>query len=237
METFFYIILAFHFFIAGFSFNLMRPSDDSKLTSEKKQTKLFDTSFPILTYIVFLFLIPSALYWIYFSCAVRKEIKIIFAHISLETIAYVFIISFVYLFIFVLVEIKEYKSRCETIKKDYPDMIIGILFFFYSSSVFLGLTTVHIVNYALDSSKGEERIVTVIDSVHNKKQNFVGDIEDYYQIHFEPDILDIKRIYVSPELQSSAQKGDKLRLYLKKGACGLPYINNENGVIINNPPQ
>ena len=231
METFFYIILAFHFFIAGFSFNLMRPPDDSTLASEKKQRKLFDTNFPILSYIVFLFLIPSTLYWIYYSCAVRKEIQILFSHISLETIAYAFIISYVYMIIFVLIEIKEYISRGETIKKDYPDIIIGILFFFYSTSVFVGLTTVIFVNYALDSSKGEEHIVTVIDSVHNKKQNFVGDIEDYYHIHFEPDILDVKRINVSPRLQSSAKKGDKLRLYLKKGACGLPYISSEMKII------
>ena len=237
METFFYIILAFHFFIAAFSFTLMRPPDDSRIASEKKQTKLFDTNFPILTFIVSLFLIPSTLYWIYYAFIERNEIKIIFAHINLETINYAVIISFVYLFIFVLVELKEYKSRCETLKKDYPDMIIGILFFFYSSSIFLGLTTVHILNYALDSSKGEECIVTVIDSVHNKKCIITGEKEDYYQIHFEPDILDIKKINVSPKLQSSAKKGDKLKLYLKKGACGLPYISSGNGVIINNPLQ
>jgi hypothetical protein len=231
METFFYIILAFHLFIAALAFNLMRPPDDSKITSDKKQTKLFDTNFPILNLIASLFLVPSPLYWIYYACSVRKEITIIFDHISLESFNYAVIIPFMYMFIFVLLEIKEYKSRGETIKQESPDIIIGILFFLYSTSIFVGLTTVHIVNYTLDSSKGEERIVTVIDSVHNKKQNFVGDIEDYYHIHFEPDILDVKRINVAPELQSSAKKGDKLRLYLKSGACGLPYISSEMEII------
>ncbi len=231
METFFYIILAFHLFIAALAFNLMRPPDDSKITSDKKQRKLFDTNFPILYYIALLLLMPSTLYWIYYACSVRKEITIIFDHISLESFNYIVIIPFMYMFIFVLLEIKEYKSRGETIKQESPDIIIGILFFLYSTSIFVGLTTVHIVNYTLDSSKGEERIVTVIDSVHNKKQNFVGDIEDYYHIHFEPDILDVKRINVSPRLQSSAKKGDKLRLYLKSGACGLPYISSEMEII------
>ncbi len=231
METLLNIILIFHFLIAAFSFNLMRPPSDSKLTCEKKQTKLFDTSFPILYSIVALFLVPSPLYWIYYAFKVRKEITIIFAHISIETIAYAVIISFMYLFIFVLLEIKEYKSRNETIKKDYPDMIIGILFLFYSTSIYLGLTTVNILNYTLDSSKGEERIVTVIDSVHNKKYIISGEKKDYYQIHFEPDILGVKRINVSPELQSSAKKGDKLRLYLKSGACSLPFISSEMEII------
>ena len=231
MEIFFYIILALHFFIAAIIFNFLRPPDDSTLASEKKQRKLFDTNFPILFYLTFVSLMPSFMHWIYYSCAVRKEIKIIFNHISLETIAYAFIISYAYMVIFVLIEMKEYKSRGETMKKEYPDMITGILFFFYFTSVFVGLTTVHIANYALDSTKGEERIVTVIDSVHNKKQLFSGEIEDYYQIHFEPDILDVKRIYVSPGLQGSVKKGDKLRLYLKKGACGLPYISSEMEII------
>ena len=48
METFFYIILGLHLFIAALAFNLMRPPDDSKTTFEKKQRKLFDTNFPIL---------------------------------------------------------------------------------------------------------------------------------------------------------------------------------------------
>ncbi|MBQ3644674.1 MAG: hypothetical protein II961_08770 [Candidatus Riflebacteria bacterium] len=231
METFFYIILGLHLFIAALAFNLMRPPDDSKTTFEKKQRKLFDTNFPILYYIALLLLMPSTLYWIYYSCVVRREITIIFSHISLITIVYTVIISFVYLVILVLLEKKEYKSRGETIKKEYPDLITGILIFFYSTSVFLGLTTVFILDYTLDSSKGEERIVTVIDSVHNKKQNFGGDIEDYYHIHFEPDVLDVKRINVSPRLQSLAKKGDKLRLYLKSGACGLPYISSEMELI------
>ena len=231
METLFKYILIFHFIIATFTFNLMRPPDDSRISSDKKQRKLFDTNFPILSYIVSIFLIPSTLYWLYYAFIVRKEIKIIFAHATLETFNYAIIIPFVYMVIFVLLEIKEYKSRGETIKKDSPDIIIGMLIFFYSSSVFVGLTTVNIVNYTLDSSKGEEHIVTVIDSVHGKKSIISGEIEQYYQIHFEPDILDVKRIYVSPELQGSAKKGDKLRLYLKKGACGLPYISSEMQVI------
>lgn len=231
METFFYIILGLHLFIAALAFNLMRPPDDSKITSDKKQTKLFDTNFPILNLIVSLFLVPSPLYWIYYACSVRKEITIIFDHISLESFNYIVIIPFMYMFIFVLLEIKEYKSRGETIKQESPDIIIGILFFLYSTSIFVGLTTVHIINYALDSSKGEERIVTVIDSVHNKKHIISGEKEDYYHIHFEPDILGVKRINVAPKLQSSAKKGDKLRLYLKKGACGLPYISSEMEVI------
>ena len=231
METFFYIIVAFHFFIAAIIFNFLRPADDTTIASEKKQRKLFDTNFPILFYLNFVALMPSFMYWIYYSCAVRKEINIIFNHISLETIAYAFLISYAYMIIFVLIEIKEYKSRGETMKKEYPDMITGILFYFYFTSVFVGLTTVFFVNYSLDSSKGEERIVTVTDSVHNKKRLFSGEIEDYYQIHFEPDILDVKRIYVSPGLQGSAQKGDKIRLYLKKGACGWPYISSEMEII------
>jgi hypothetical protein len=153
METFFYIILAFHLFIAALAFNLMRPPDDSKITSDKKQRKLFDTNFPILYYIALLLLMPSTLYWIYYACSVRKEITIIFDHISLESFNYAVIIPFMYMFIFVLLEIKEYKSRGETIKQESPDIIIGILFFLYSTSIFVGLTTVHIVNYTLDSSK------------------------------------------------------------------------------------
>lgn len=115
-------------------------------------------------------------------------------------------------------------------KNLFPKIIYGIIAYIYFFSVFLGMTTIHISNYALDFSQGEEHIVYVTKTNTRVSGGTKGSTT-HYEIHYQPDVLGVYKIEVPEMLQQSVKQGDKLKLYLKKGLFGIPFISGNIKII------
>ena len=85
---------------------------------------------------------------------------------------------------------------------------------------------VHFNNAALDFTKGEEHIVTITETKTRRTKN-----NNYYQLIFSPDIKGKNFIEVPGSLYNKAKPNDKLRLFLKNGVFGLPYISSDRQLI------
>ena len=97
----------------------------------------------------------------------------------------------------------------------------------YAASIVLSAMIIHYTNIALDFSKKEEHIVIVTDSLHSTSRGEKSGTIDHYEIYFTPSIKNLNRIKVKEYQQRITKTNDKLKLYLKKGLFGLPYITNE----------
>ena len=162
---------------------------------------------------------------------------------SLSKITYLFTFSFIPLFwlavfsavFFVMLYLKNidsYNYRNTEMKRLQPNIGFYLLVYIYAASVLSSITIIHFCNSTFDFSKPEEKVVSITDSKWTVSVSRKNKHEtNHYRIYFEPEIFGINSISVSQSEYRRASKGDKLKVYIKNGVFGLPYININRTII------
>ena len=225
------IILLIHGFIAFLLFGAYYPPEGGKTKEIKernnKLNKTFKKNLPFFTKILQIVWLLIIYWFVYDHFSPLNTLN------TLENNNIWFYIvgfSLGYICLFFPRLKKEYSLRDEDMKNLYPNIIKGIIAYLYFFSVFLGMTTIHISNYALDFSLGEERIVYVTKTNTRVSGGAKGS-RIHYEIHYQPDIQGVYKIDVPEELQQCVKQGDKLKLYFKKGLFGIPFISGNIKII------
>ena len=229
------IISLIHFIIFFGAFSAIIPQSRTKSQDPKEiervntNFRIFKESLPFIknySYFAYIINLFYPFIYLYFS-----KIDIIYSEISIKTIIsiFAFIISLIF-FLYKKMVIDEYSNLDKSKKERFPNLGVYLLFYIYATSVNSSLIFVHLTNFALDFSKGEERIVTVTDTRHRVSTSRNGSTH-YYEIYYEPDIKSKYKIEVPKSFMEKAKKGDKLKLYLKNGVFGLPYISSDRQII------
>ena len=155
-----------------------------------------------------------------------SDYNIIYSEVNRVTLICFLILSGLILFFLTKKVRKEYNNCDIHFKNKHSSLLLRISFCIYAASIVLGAMITHYTNFALDFSKKEEYVVSVTNSVcSHSNVNKVGSY--HYEIYFTPSIKNIGRIKVNEYQQAITKKNDKLKLYLKKGLFGLPYITDE----------
>ena len=203
----------------------------------------FKKAYPFLSYWSWIFLVVPVVYFIlYFAFS---TIDFTFGDLDkYEPLIYMACFSVAIMFIQIIATIINHKTH-KTDKK----IKLGFAVYLYiiSSSIISGITLVHFGNYAFDYSIGDEHIVTIVSSQHyisggtsekplHKRKDSTDDIYhsaevDFYKVTFTPEVKDFSELNVPKEVQKNAEINDKLKLYVKNGFFGLPYISS-NRVLI-----
>ncbi|MBP5470071.1 MAG: hypothetical protein J6Z11_12595 [Candidatus Riflebacteria bacterium] len=220
------LLLFLHGFIA-FSLSAAYYPPEGGKTKEIKErnnnyNKTFKKNLPFFTKILLMVWLPIIYWFIYMFFSPLNTLY------NLENNnIWFYIIGFSLVYICLLFPRlkKEYSLRDEEMKKLEPNIIYGIIAYLYFFSVFLGMTTIHISNYALDFSPGEEHIVN-ITKTNTRASGGIKGSTIHYEIHYQPDIQGVYKIDVSKELQQCVKQGDRLKLFLKKGLFGIPFISS-----------
>ena len=146
-----------------------------------------------------------------------------------------------------IVTIKKYKAH----KSDNNfKLSFAVYLYIYSVSVLCGISIVHSANYALDTSTGEEHIVNITfmqefttGGTSEKPTNKYRDLtnKDYstvtkyhYKFTFSPEVKGKSSLEVTKEIYEQAKIGDNLKLYVKNGFFGLPFISSNRVVVKQN---
>ena len=227
----FYLALIIHFIIGALSYASFAPNTSTKnksysqIIADEKYAKLFNKNFPYLAKYSWIYIaVPFIYHMIYFWLS---RIDYTEQNLRISTIIFIIIISLGYMFIQTINVSNEYQTRDKEMRNKKPFIIIGIFIFIYCTSVLSGLTTVHFFNYALDFSTGEENIVTIINSEHYITRGTKGGTTHHYKISFEPSVGGHYYLEVPSSLQARAKPKDQLKLYVKNGFFGMPYISSK----------
>ncbi len=223
---------------------IIKPTDLYMPTNKKKgknnyeineENKEYETllikNFPFLYKISHEFSILF-IFIIFYWCIILNPASyhIIYKGININTIFSFGSFCLVYFAIFYFKIKKEYITIDKEIIKRRPHFLMGVITYIILLSLDLGIITAHFCNYHLDFSKGEEHIVNITQSIdYTTKEK--GHLVHIYEIHFEPKIANSNIVNVPQELQRLAKKYDKLRLYLKKGLCNLPYFSDDMEIL------
>ena len=225
-----YIVIGIHFLISLISYWSFTPNtsiknkSDYQIAQAQKYDKLFRKNFPFLSsYSGLFFFGPFFYFSIYFWLG-----RIDIVDEPLKTAPFITIIMFS-LSIMTLLLFKisdEYHSRDFEIKNKHPFIGLGIYIYIFSVSILCGFTITHFGNYALDFSTGEEHIVTITKSVHYTTRGPKRGVNHHYEIHFMPQVGGHEYLDVPSSLQQRAKENDQLKLYVKNGFFGIPYISS-----------
>ncbi|MBQ3644230.1 MAG: hypothetical protein II961_06500 [Candidatus Riflebacteria bacterium] len=225
------LILFLHGFMAFLLCIACYPPQGGKTEEIKernnKRNKIFKKNLPFFTKILLMVWLLIIYWYVYDHFSPLNTLK------TLENNNiwfYVVGFSLGYICLFFSTIKKEYSLRDEEMKNLYPKIIYGIIAYIYFFSVFLGMTTIQISNYALDFSQGEEHIVYVTKT-NTRVSGGTKSSRIHYEIHYQPDILGVSKIEVPEELQQCVKQGDRLKLFLKKGLFGIPFISGNIKII------
>jgi hypothetical protein len=223
----FTIIFVIHFFVAIIALASFFPSSDktnktyAQIKEDREYADLLLLNFPfLLSYSVFLPTIPLFYFMIFL---ISYQIDFISQPFTVKHLVYIIIFSLIIMILLSKKVYKEYDNRDSKIRNNYPSIGKKILIFIYSISVLNGLSLVHFLNYTLDLSTGKEHIVTITESEHYTSRGSRRKT-NHYVIHFEPPVGGYNHLYVSESLQAKAREKDQLKLYVKNGLFGIPYI-------------
>ena len=225
------IILLIHGFIA-FSLSAAYYPPEGGKTKEIKErnnklNKTFKKNLPFFTKILLMVWLPIIYWFIYMHFS---PINTLYNLENNNIWFYIIGFSLGFICLFFPRLKKEYGLRDEEMKNLEPNIIYGIIAYLYFFSVFLGMTTIHISNYALDFSSGEEHIVNVTKT-NTRASSGTKSFTMHYEIHYQPDIQGVYKIDVSKELQQCVKQGDRLKLFLKKGLFGIPFISGNIEIV------
>ncbi len=221
-----FILLLIHGFITFFLFAAYYPPEGGKTKEIKERNnnynKTFKKNLPFFTKILLMVWLPIIYWFIYmFFSPLNTLYNLENNNIWFYIIG--FSLGFICLFFPRLK--KEYSLRDEEMKKLEPNIIYSIIAYLYFFSVFLGMTTIHISNYALDFSSGEEHIVNVTKT-NTRASSGSKSFTMHYEIHYQPDILGVSHIDVPEKLYQCIKQGDRLKFFSKKGLFGIPFISS-----------
>ena len=207
-----------------------RPSYD--LEEQLYYEGVFASNFPFLStnHGGFLFL-PVIYYIIYF---IWSKNDFLLDSYSLTPIIWATIFSLIIIVFLYSKVINDFNRMDFRMRQLQPNFGYYLVLFVLSASVLSGLTIVHFLNYALDFFTPEEKIVTVTDTEinftkHNTKKGIV--FHRHYNINFFPKIGGIGSFEVYESEYGKIWKDDRLKLFIKKGLLGMPYISSKRIII------
>lgn len=223
---------AIHFIVAFISFLSFMPNTGTKnrtsyqIAQDRKYAELFYRNFPFLSTYSFVFLFGPVFYFmIYFWLS---RIDFTDQPLGIKPIINIIVCSLAFMVILSIKVGKEYQERDWAMKQKSPFIIVAFLIFIYSVSAVCGTTLVHFGNYTLDFfSSGEEHIVTITKSEHYTTRGSKGGTTHHYKIHFSPSVGGHYYLEVPSSLQERAKEKDQLKLYVKNGFFGIPYISSK----------
>ena len=237
-----YLLLIINLIDALISFICFIPISTRK-NEENEYNEEFKKAYPFLSYLSWPFLVVPVVYFIFYFAFSTIDFTLGERN-KFEPLIYSVCFSVVIMFIQIIATIINNKTH-KTDKK----IKLGFAVYLYiiSSSIISGITLVHLGNYALDSSLGEEHIVTIVfsqhyvsggsseKSLHQRKDNTDNVYHSaeihHYKVSFTPEVKDFSELNVPKEVQKNAKINDKLKLYVKNGYFGLPYISS-NRILI-----
>ena len=232
----FIFVFVIHFVIAILSCASFFPSfgtrnkTPAQIDKDKEYCELFSQNFPFLSFcsIIFFFLFP--VFYIIISL-IEWNIEFIDQPLSAFAGISLIIISLTIMILLIIIVGKEYLNRDSKIKKEHHFIGIGIFIFIYSFSILLGNLTVHLLN-PFDFFTGEEHIVTITKSEQYTTRGSKGRTSNHYVIHFEPHVCGYTSLRVSKSFQEKAKEKDQLKIYVKNGLFGIPFLSS-NKILIN----
>ena len=235
MYTIFVSLVIIHFVISFLLFLSIFPDTSSKgktieqINRARHYENVFKKNFPFFSETGFLLYSGPFLYFILYIIFSSKiyvtNSKSIFPFIS---VAFFAIIIFGYLFIKTK---EEYNKIDDEMRSLNPFIFIQIIVYIYSISVLSGSTIVHYLNSALDFYKADEIIVTIVKKDWSVTRSSRGRETTHFYFYIKPEVEGMSSISVSDSLYRKSGTNDKLKLYLKKGIFGLPYINGDMTII------
>ena len=232
-----YLLLIINLIDALISFFCFAPISTRK-KEENDCNEVFKKAYPFLSYWSWIFLIMPVVYFIFYFAF--STIDFTLGELDkYEPLIYMVCFSVAIMFIQIVATIINHKTH----KTDRKEKLgFAIYLYIISSSVISGIALVHFGNYALDSSFGEEHIVNIVFSKHyisggtsEKPLHQRKDYSDrvyhsaeihHYKVSFTPEVKDFSELNVPKEVQENATENDKLKLYVKNGYFGLPYISS-----------
>ena len=227
-----FILLVIHILIFAITSIGLIPFEPkrNKKPEEIKKIKQYNTSikrfFPFTIRFIIIFSIIMIFYPSIFLQSFSNY-NIIYSEVNRVTLISFLVFSEITLFILIKKTRKEYNNCDVSFRKEHSSLKPQLFICMYAASIVLSAMIIHYTNIALDFSKEEEHIVKVTDSVKSISHGNKGRNSYHYDIYFTPSINNVNRIKVNEYQQSKTKANDKLKLYLKKGLFGLPYITNE----------
>ena len=104
------------------------------------------------------------------------------------------------------------KKINEQYKKNFPYYKLGMLIYIYCSAFIYSLFLTIFLNFFLDFSKGKEIIVSI--------EEIQSD-----ELTTNPQIYELDKLIVTKNVYNQINKGDRLKLTIKNGFCGIKYIS------------
>ncbi len=119
-------------------------------------------------------------------------------------------------------------------KRLRPNFGLYLIIFIISDSFLCSIAVAHFLNTALDFFKAEEKIVEIYNTdmtltEHSGKKGKY--YKRHFNIYFSPEIGGVSSFEVSHSKFGNYWKGDRLKLFVKKGFFGMPYISKERIII------
>ena len=205
-------------------------------TESDRFKEVFDQNFPFLSdNYSLIFFIPILLF-LYFK-AYNKNIYLE-NFVSIAPFIWVGVLSTSLIVFLYIRNIDDYKRMDPALKSTSPNIGFYLIFIMVSGSLLISLTTILCLNSGLDFSKGEERIVKIynrdseLEEIRTKKGKKKYKL--IYYIYFTPAIGGLDRFQVSESELGKYIKEDRIKLIVKKGFFGMPYISGDKVVIKQN---
>ena len=239
-----YLLALIHCLLAFVSFLSFVPITIKK--EDKAYNDEFIKVFPFLSKFSWIFLVVPIIYFLlYFAFCNNDSILEDIGNIT--PLIYILCFSAVIMLVPFILTIKKYKAH-----KSDTNFKLGFAayLYIYSVSVLCGITIVHCANYALDSSTGEENIVNITfmedyttggtseKARHKQKSttdtHYTTGTKYHYKFTFSPEVKGKSSLEVTKDVYEEAKIGDKLKLYVKNGFFGLPFISSNRIVIKQN---
>ena len=151
---------------------------------------------------------------------------------SLICFIWIFVFSGIILSVFYLIYKNEILYPTDEFKSKNKYFTHFMILFLYAFSVILSCGFVFFTNSLLDFREQEEFVATV-----GNKDNRMGTNKGeghHFEFYIVPTIGGINPIEVPSELYWSANKGDKVKLYLCKGLYGQRYFSKKMSLVKNN---
>ena len=232
----FIVLLFVHLIISIFAYTSFMPDLSTKnktplqIQNDRHYDTVFSKNFPFLKkWGGFFFLIPVIYLFLYFLIS-----DINFAVNSTNILPFIYSVSLALGIMFFLQTkvTPEYNIRSFEMRRLAPNIGFSITIFVYAVSMLCSFSMIHFGNYTLYAfAKGEDHIVTISDSKHYTTRGSKGGTKHHYEIHFYPEVGGHSFIEVDSSFQRSANKGDRMKLFLKKGFFGLPYISSDKHLV------
>ena len=233
--AFLILILIIHGLVFLITSSFINPDLSKKnktpyqIEEAKRYNEAINRNYPYCSKFITFLQVISILYFFFYS--LLSNINVIYSAIGTNTVVYLACLTAITLFFLMSKANNEYDNSEFSFRKEHPNFRFLLVVCMYTASVVFSFLTIHFTNYALDFSKAEEHIVVVTKSVHRTTRGSKGGTNHHYEIYFTPSVKDINMIDVSRYQQSITHVNDRLKLYVKNGVFGIPYISSKMEIV------